>query len=268
MATLVVVPANSSASFDHAACSFASSTYVASVQVPAESSTPEINIEEHMPMVRAVARRLHRTLPRHIDLDDLISAGYLGLVDAAQKFEQSRQTQFRGYAEFRVRGAILDSLRELDWGTRSLRRKVRDIEQTRKALTSTLGHAPEEAAIALELGISLTDLRETLSEARQLETESLQAERPDTEGQDLLASLVDPTAQDALTLCLEGEFRQSLIDAIEALGERERLIITLSYYEELTLREIGDMLNLTVSRVSQIRTAAVKQLRTALQPAA
>ena len=90
-------------------------------------------------MVRAVARRLHRTLPRHIDLDDLISAGYLGLVDAAQKFEQSRQTQFRSYAEFRVRGAILDSLRDLDWGTRSLRRKVRDIEQARQSLTAALG---------------------------------------------------------------------------------------------------------------------------------
>ena len=218
-------------------------------------------------MVRAVARRIYRTLPRHIELDDLISAGYLGLVDAAQKFEQSRQTHFRSYAEFRVRGAILDSLRELDWGTRSLRRKVRDIEQARQALVNALGHAPEDSELAQELGIAVSDLRETLTGARGLETESLQAEREDADGQDLLASLVDPAAQDALSLYLEGEFKETLIQSIEALPERERLIITLSYYEELTLKEIGDMLGLTVSRVSQIRTSAIKKLRSALNPA-
>ena len=217
-----------------------------------------------MAMVRSIARRLHRTLPRHIDLDDLISAGYLGLVDAAQKFEESRQTHFRSYAEFRVRGAILDSLRELDWGTRSLRRKVRDIEQARLSLAATLGHAPEDLDLAFELGISVADLRDTLSEARSLETESLQAERLDEDGQDLLASIVDPKAKSALSLCLESELKQALVDAIDSLPERDRLIVTLSYYEELTLKEIGDMLGLTVSRVSQIRTAAVARLRTSL----
>ncbi len=260
MATLVATLANASVQYPQAA--FLPDATVAPIQ-PEADLTP-INLEDHMGMVRSVARRLHRTLPSHIELDDLISAGYLGLVDAAQKFEQSRQTQFRSYAEFRVRGAILDSLRELDWGTRSLRRKVRDIEQARNTLATTLGHAPEDIELASELGISVADLRDTLSEARSLETESLQAESDDEDGQDLLASIVDPKAKSALSLCLESEFKQNLVDAIESLPERERLIITLSYYEELTLKEIGDMLSLTVSRVSQIRTSAVVRLRRAL----
>ena len=263
MATMIAVPANGFVSLQQPAVSSPAPISVAFLTSPSEASIA-INVEEYMPMVRAVARRIHRTLPRHIELEDLISAGYLGLVDAAQKFEQSRQTQFRSYAEFRVRGAILDSLRELDWGTRSLRRKVRDIEQARQTLVNLRGHAPEDAELAQELGISVCDLRDTLTEARCLETESLQAEREDEEGHQLLASLVDPTAHDALTICLEGEFKQSLINAIDALPERERLIVTLSYYEELTLKEVGDLLGITVSRVSQIRSGAIKKLQSAL----
>ncbi len=259
MATLVAVPTHE---FIPGAATLSAPSLRPAAVSPA--STP-INVADHMPMVRAVARRIHRTLPRHIEVEDLISAGYLGLVDAAQKFEQSRQAHFRSYAEFRVRGAILDSLRELDSASRSLRRKVREIEQARQTLSSLLGHAPEDADLARELGISLAELRETLTEARNVETESLQAEREDAEGQDLLASLADPAAQDALTLCMEGEFKQALIEAIEVLPERERLIITLSYYEELTLKEIGEVLNITVSRVSQLRTAAVQRLRTSLE---
>jgi RNA polymerase sigma factor for flagellar operon FliA len=257
MATLVAVPTNG----------FVPQAAVLQTSLSTGHAATEINVTDYLALVRAIARRMHRTLPRHIDLDDLISAGYLGLVDAAEKFQESKQTQFRSYAEFRVRGAILDSLRELDWGTRSLRRKVRDIEVARQSLVANLGSTPEDADVARELGVSLADLRATLTEARSLETESLQAEREDADSQDLLASLADPSAHDALTLCLEGEFKQALVDAIDALPERERLIVTLSYYEELTLKEIGDLLSLTISRVSQLRTAAINRLKTALKDA-
>ncbi len=266
MATLVAVPANTSFFPAQSPSQMAYGAQFFAEQASGETAD-EISIADYMPMVLALARRLHRTLPRHIEVDDLTSAGYLGLVDAAQKFDGAKQTQFRTYAEFRVRGAMLDSLRELDCGTRSLRRRVRDIEQARRTLTLRLGGAPEEADLACELGITLFELRETLAAAHTLETESLQAEREDADGQDLLASLVDPSAPDALTLCLKGECKQLLVDAIESLPERERLIITLSYYEELTLREIGDLLSVTVSRVSQLRTAAVKRLQSALQVA-
>ena len=262
MATLVAVHTQGFLQNTQALCATALRSTPISHDHPSSSA---IELAEYVPMVRAVARRMHRTLPRHIELDDVISAGYLGLVDAAQKFEQSRQIQFRSYAEFRVRGAILDSLRDLDGGSRGLRRKVRDIENARQTLTATLAHAPEDAEIASKLGISLSDLQETLAVAHSVETESLQAERDDADGHDLLATLVDSSAPDALAICLEGEFKQALVDAIDALPERERLIITLSYYEELTLKEIGDMLSLTVSRVSQLRTAAVNCLKTALE---
>ena len=263
MATLVAVPTHDLAHNTQAICAAAlRSTTTVLQELPSPST---IDLAEYVPMVRAVARRIHRTLPRHIELDDVISAGYLGLVDAARKFEHGRQTQFRSYAEFRVRGAILDSLRDLDCGSRGLRRKVREIENTRQTLTATLAHAPEDAEVAGMLGISVTDLQETLAAAYSLETESLQAEREDAEGHDLLATLIDSSAPDALAICLEGEFKQALVDAIDALPERERLIITLSYYEELTLKEIGDMLGLTVSRISQLRTAAVNRLKSALE---
>ncbi len=262
MATLVAVPTQGLLQNTQVLCAAALRSTPVLHEHPFSSA---VDLAEYVPMVRAVARRMHRTLPRHIELDDVISAGYLGLVDAAQKFEHSRQTQFRSYAEFRVRGAILDSLRDLDCGSRGLRRKVRDIENARQALTAKLAKAPEDAEIASKLGISLTDLQETLAAALSVETESLQAERDDADGHDLLATLVDWSAPDALTICLEGEFKQALVDAIDALPERERLIVTLSYYEELTLKEIGDMLNLTVSRVSQLRTGAVNRLKTALK---
>ena len=262
MATLVAVPTQ--ALLQNTQVLFASA--LCSSQAPqALQPSTAIDLAEYLPMVRAIARRMHHTLPRHIELDDVISAGFLGLVDAAQKFEEGRQIQFRSYAEFRVRGAILDSLRDLDCGPRSLRRKVRAIEQTRQTLAASLAHAPEDAQIASELGVTLSDLQETLAAAYSLETESLQAERDDADGQDLLATLVDASAPDALALCLEGEFKQALVTAIDALPERERLIITLSYYEELTLKEIGSILSLTVSRVSQLRTAAVNRLKTSLE---
>ena len=262
--TLPAIGANASKLFGgagEAALSFGTPDQICTVA----ASAAKLVIEDYLPMVRAVARRIHSTLPRHIDLEDLVSAGYLGLLDAGEKFQESRQTQFRSYAEFRVRGAILDSLRELDWATRGLRRRSREIESVRGVLAGKLGRTPEDREIAADLGIEVSELRKTLSEAKSLQLESLQAEREDEDGQDLLSTLVDPSAKDALSLCLEGEFKQGLIDAIEALPERERLVISLSYYEELTLKEIGYMLSVTESRVCQLRSSAIARLRATLR---
>ncbi len=219
---------------------------------------------EFLSLVRSVARRIHSTLPRHIEMEDLVSAGYLGLLDAVEKFRESHQAQFRTYAELRIRGAILDSLRELDGATRSMRRRSREIERTKEVLTTKLGRVPEEKEIAEELTISLADLRETLAGVKAAEIDSLQAEREDEDGHDLLSTLADTKTKDALSLCLDGEFKQRMVEAIDSLPERERLVITLSFYEELTLKEIGEMLSITESRVSQIRSKAIAGLRTAL----
>lgn len=225
---------------------------------------PEDLIMENLALVRVVARRMHRSLPSHVELDDLISAGYIGLLDAAEKFEQSRQTSFASYAEFRIRGAILDSLRDLDLGSRSLRRKAREIEQARCALTSQLGRSADDVEVAAILSVEVGDLRRTLMEVQTVEIASFQSGSEEEDGQDLLATLADASIKDPLSNCLEGEFRQRLQDGIEALPERERLVLTLSYYEELTLKEIGEVLSITESRVSQLRSSAVRRLRQAL----
>ena len=219
---------------------------------------------EYQPMVRAVARKLHRTLPQHVELEDLVSAGMLGLIDAATKYQSDRDTQFRTYAQFRVRGAILDSLRELDWGSRTQRRMSREIEGTIGRLAQVLGRAPEEAEIAQALQMTVAELRTSLGELRGLELGSLHATRGEDSDEQEIDYLADASEPGALVHCMQGEMRQHLADAIDALPERERLVVTLYFYEELTLKEIAQVIGCVESRVSQMKTSAVLKLRAAL----
>jgi RNA polymerase sigma factor FliA len=219
---------------------------------------------EHLPTVRFVARRIHERLPQHVDLEDLVSAGMIGLIDAFAKFDHSKQVQFKSYAQFRIRGAILDSLRTLDWSPRELRRKGRAIEETIRSLTQKLGHAPTEAEIAEAMEMSLNDYQQLLGELKGLEIGSLNLERNEDSGDDELSYLPAGEGDEPLFRCLKGELRQRLIDAIETLPEKERLVLTLYYYEELTMKEIGLTLGVVESRVSQIHSAAVVRLRAAM----
>lgn len=222
------------------------------------------HIVDYMPLVRSVARRMHRGLPQHVELDDLISAGTVGLLDAVSRYQPGRDASFKGYAQVRIRGAILDSMRELDWGTRELRRRGRDIQKAISNCERQLGRAPEEEEIAAEMKLSVGALRESLGELHQLEVGSLNVEcGPESDEQEI-SFVADPSEPGALFHCLRGELRQRLAEAIDELPERERLIITLSYYEELTLKEIGAVLGVVESRVSQLRSSAVLRLRTAL----
>lgn len=224
----------------------------------------EDRLLEHMPMVRAIARKMHRGLPQHIELDDVISAGVVGLMDAMAKYEAGREAQFSSYAQFRVRGAILDSLRELDWAPRELRRSSREIEQAIARCGQRLGRTPDENEIAAELKMTVKELRSTLGDLRGLEIGSLQVEKGEDAESEEIAYVADPSEPGALFHCLQGELRQHLADAIEALPERERLVVTLYYYEELTMKEIAQVLGVVESRVSQMRSAAVLKLRAAL----
>lgn len=221
-------------------------------------------VVEHMPMVRFIARRLHERLPQHIELEDLVSAGLLGLIDAVSKFDQNRDVQFKSYAQFRVRGAILDSLRELDWGPRDLRRKARAIEQAIRALNSQLGRTPTEAEIADEMGLSLAVYQQLLGDVKSLEIGSLHAERNEDSGEEELAYVAGPASDDPLFRCMQSEMRGRLVAVIEALPERERLVLALYYFEELTMKEIALTLDLVESRISQIHSSAVLHLRSAL----
>ncbi len=231
---------------------------------PATGDEQERMMLEQMPAVRWIARRIHERLPQHVDLEDLVSAGTLGLIDAFRKFDPAKKVQFRSYAQFRIRGAILDSLRTLDWSPRELRRKGRAIEEAVRRLTAQFGRAPSEPEVARGMGLSLEDYQQLLGELKGLEIGTLNMERSEDSGEEELAYLPNPKEEDPLFRCLKGEMRERLAVAIDQLPERERLVITLYYYEEMTMKEIGLALGVVESRVSQIHSSAVVHLRARL----
>ena len=220
---------------------------------------------EHLPTVRYLARRIHERLPQHVELDDLISAGVVGLIDAFNKFDHSKKVQFKSYAQFRIRGAILDTLRSLDWSPRELRRKGRSVQEAIQVLTQNLHRAPSEQEIANQLHVSLAEYQELLGDLKGLEIGSLQAERNEDSGEEELAYVSGSPDESPLFRCLQGEMKQRLIDAVEDLPERERMVLSLYYYEELTMKEIGLTLGVVESRVSQIHSSAVLHLRSTLE---
>jgi RNA polymerase sigma factor for flagellar operon FliA len=220
---------------------------------------------EHLPIVRFLARRIHERLPQHVDIEDLVSAGVVGLMDAFAKFDPGKKVQFRSYAQFRIRGAILDSLRTLDWSPRELRRKGRAVEEAIRVLTARMGHAPGEHEIALEMGVSLEEYQQLLGDLKGLEIGTLHVERNEDSGDEELAYVPGKPEEDPLFICLKGELEERLTDAIQKLPDRERLVMTLYYYEEMTMREIGLALGVVESRVSQVHASAVVHLRVALK---
>jgi RNA polymerase sigma factor for flagellar operon FliA len=220
---------------------------------------------EHLPMVRYLARRIHERLPNYVELEDLVSAGVIGLIDAYNKFDHSKKVQFKSYAQFRVRGAILDSLRILDWSPRELRRKGRAVQDAIHTLTQTLRRTPTEPEIAKQMDLKLNEYQILLGDLKGLEIGSLNIEHSEDSGEDELAYVAGSPEEDPLFRCLQGEMRQRLLDAIEELPEKERMVLTLYYYEELTMREIGLTLGVVESRVSQIHSSAVVRLRTSLE---
>ena len=219
---------------------------------------------QHLPTVRYIARHIHERLPQHVELEDLVSAGIVGLIDALSKFDHTKQVQFKSYAQFRVRGAILDSLRSVDWSPRELRRKGRAVEDAIRSATQRLGRAPVEQEIAKEMQVSLSEYQTLVGDLKGLEIGTLHLERSEESGDDELAFLPGAPEDEPLFRCLKGEMQQRLADAIEELPEKERMVLTLYYYEELTMKEIGLTLGVVESRVSQIHSSAVLHLRSAL----
>jgi RNA polymerase sigma factor for flagellar operon FliA len=230
----------------------------------AAATERDLLLMEHLPTVRYLARRIHERLPQHVELDDLVSAGVVGLIDAFSKFDHKKKVQFKSYAQFRIRGAILDSLRTLDWSPRELRRKGRAVEEAIRAVTQRVGRAPLEQEIAAEMEVSLAEYQSLLGDLKGLEIGSLHMERSEDSGDDELAYIPGSPEEDPLFRCLKGEMKQRLADAIDELPEKERMVLTLYYYEELTMKEIGLTLGVVESRVSQIHSSAVLRLRSAL----
>ncbi|UWZ82925.1 sigma-70 family RNA polymerase sigma factor [Occallatibacter riparius] len=220
---------------------------------------------EHLPVVRFLARRIHERLPQHVEIEDLVSAGVVGLLDAFAKFDPEKKVQFRSYAQFRIRGAILDSLRTLDWSPRELRRKGRAVEEAIRVLTARMGRPPHENEVAQEMDLSLDEYQQLLGDLKGLEIGTLHMERNEDSGEEELAYVPGNPEEDPLFRCLRGELAERLTDAIQNLPDRERLVMTLYYFEEMTMREIGLALGVVESRVSQIHASAVIHLRSALK---
>ncbi len=236
--------------------------------VSAEQTNGAVDREQvlmdHLPLVRFVARRIHERLPQHVELEDLVSAGIVGLIDAFNKFDSGKNVQFRSYAQFRVRGAILDSLRTLDWGSRELRRKGRSIEEATQKLTHQLNRRPSESEVAADLGMELGQYQELLGELKSLEIGSLHETRNEDSSEEELAYVPTAPEEDPLYRCMKNEMSAQLSAAIADLPERDARVLVLYYVEEMTQKEIGAVLGLVESRVSQIRSAAVNRLRTVM----
>jgi len=222
----------------------------------------------YSPLVKYVAGRMGPGLPAHVEESDLISYGLGGLISAIERFDLSREIKFETYAITRIRGAIIDELRSLDWVPRSVRARAREFERVNMRLEAKLHRAPSDEEIAAELEITLDEFQDALLQISNSTIVALDElwSVSDSGGDQvsLLDTLPDRGAPDPQVLVDESELRDRVADAIAALPEREKLVVALYYYENLTLREIGEVLGVTESRVSQLHTKAVLRLRSKL----
>jgi len=217
-------------------------------------------ILEHLPQVRLIARRIQERLPENVSLEDLVSTGVLGLISAIDNFDPSHNVKLKTYAEYKIRGAILDSLRGLDWAPRQKRRKAKQIEAAIAAAEQRLKRLPLEEDIAAQLGISLDEYHQWLVEIRGLNIASLEGMSGE-HGRDMLRYLPDEQDNLPSTLLERSELERLLAEGIEAIPPIERTVLDLYYHEELTLREIAQVVNLHESRISQLKSQAILRLR-------
>jgi RNA polymerase sigma factor for flagellar operon FliA len=234
-----------------------------------DAAARERLVVAYSPMVKFVAGRLGAGLPSHVEDADLISYGLMGLIGAIERFDLERGIKFETFAMTRIRGAIIDELRSLDWVPRSVRSRAREIEAAQSALEHELQRAPSEAELAAKLGIDEDELRSSLLEIANSSVYALDElwTISDSSGDQvsLLDTISDPGAEDPQESLASSEVKDRLTEAVASLPEREQLVVALYYYESLTLREIGEVLGVTESRVSQLHTKAVMRLKSALQ---
>jgi len=221
-------------------------------------------ILKYTPLIKYIAHRLAMRLPPHVSVEDLMSAGVIGLMDALDKFDPEKKVQFKTYAEFRIKGAMLDELRSLDWVSRSVRQKAAQLEKAYQTLEKKKGRAVEEEEVARELGISLDHYYNLVNEVNGvflLDIEHLRNKLPKLPEEDLINLLIDEKEKQPLQLLGLEELKRVLTQAIDELSSKEKTVISLYYYEELTLKEIGEVLGFTESRICQIHAKAILKLR-------
>jgi RNA polymerase sigma factor FliA len=215
----------------------------------------------HLPQVNYIARRIHDRLPPQVPLADLVQAGVVGLMDAMERFDAARGVQFASYAAFRIRGAILDSLREMDWSPRALRHKSRQVEDAAARLEQELGRAPSETELAAAMGLRLHDFRQVLTDIKGLDLFTLEMAIDPSVPDGACRDVPDTRQEGAFQRCLYHEVRHELAAAIARLPRKEQQVLALYYYEELTMSDIGRLLGVGESRVSQIHSMALIALR-------
>jgi len=225
-------------------------------------------IEKYAPLIRYIADRLALRLPSHVSREDLISSGVLGLIDAIDKFDPDRNIMFKTYAEFRIKGAILDELRSMDWVPRSIRRKSSQLEKTYQDLEMELGRAAADEEVAEAMGLSIEGFHRLLDEVRSasiLNIDIFFGYLHNHSRDDLFDLMTKETSQDPLAALNMQEIRNILALTIEKLPEKEKLVISMYYYDELTMKEIGEVLDYTESRISQLHTKAIARLHARLR---
>jgi RNA polymerase sigma factor for flagellar operon FliA len=244
----------------------ATATQLTATQINVTETDRDQLVLKHLALVRAIAVRVYENLPVHVDLDDLVHAGIMGLFDAAVKYNGEKQVSFQGYAKHRIRGAILDSLRDMDWASRDLRRRHKQLEAITRELAATLERTPTEAEIAEKMGMDIARWRQVAIELRVVGLLSASSRAPENENQ----AVPEFPAGDALNpdvLTGQKELRSVLSTAMKTLPERYQTVIGLYYVGGKTMREIGDRMGINESRVSQIHRAALDRMQVNLQAA-
>jgi len=232
----------------------------------ADTASEEELVMQELPQVYYIAARIRERLPQHVEMEDLVSAGVIGLLEATRSFDGSKNVQFKTFAKFRIRGAILDSLRETDWGSRYMRRRAREIADATARLEARLGRHPVESEIAREMDMEPGQLQKILAQldSLQMAGQHLSVSNDRSEVFDVIESAPDLDRPDPFEFCLEGEVKAHLAEAVSRLSEREQLILSLYYREELTMKEIAKVVGISLSRVSQIREETMVKLKALL----
>lgn len=225
----------------------------------------ETLILEHLAQVRLIARRIHERLPESVALEDLISTGVVGLISAIDRFDPRHKVKLKTYAEYKIRGAILDSLRGLDWAPRQQRKRTKQIEAAIAAAEQRLHRAPTEEEVAAQLKLSMTEYHEWLVDIRGVNLGSLESHAGEDDGRDLLRFISDKEDYWPSRLLERAELERLLASAIEKMPAIERTVLSLYYREEMTLREIARIVNLHESRISQLKSQAIIRLRSYIE---
>lgn len=237
--------------------------YLLATDRPAKNRIRNLIVEQYMGLVRRIAQRIALRLPPTVDVDDLVSDGVIGLIDAVDKYDSAKNDNFKKYAQIRIQGAILDGIRSLDWAPRSVRRQTAKLQKVRQNLQTELGRAPTAEEIAMALGLTREAYEGIVERLHPMLVVSFDELRADREGepQDAHQFIRDDEVPDPLHQAQKAQVFEIILECVEDLKDREQSVVWMYYFEDLKFREIGDALGVTESRISQLHSQALRKLK-------